>query len=76
MQLAGPFLSHYIGDSLGSFNFSLSVTHATAVIFPGDSVPFQIFSPKIQLGANVSQISYLELPTTAPKPGNFSDSMK
>lgn len=58
------------------FSFPLSVTHAGAVISPGKAALSQIFSPKIQQGAIVSQISSLELPTTAPDSGNFSDSIE
>lgn len=56
------------------FSFTLSVTHVTAVIFPGNSALFQIFSPKIQHGVKASQISSLELLTATPNPRNFSDS--
>ena len=43
---------------------------------PGNSAPFKIFSPNSQQGANASQISSLELLTTTPNPGNFSDSIE
>lgn len=46
-HLAGSFLSHFIGDSLVVSSFTLSVTHAIAVIFPGTSALSQIFSPKV-----------------------------
>lgn len=57
------------------FSFPLLVTHAIAVLFLGNSVVSQIFSPKIQQGENASQISYMELLTTTPNPRNFSDSI-
>lgn len=64
-----------LGDSLSSFfSFTLSVTHTTAVVFPGNS--FQIFPPEIQQGANASEIFYLELLSTTPNPGNFSRSIE
>lgn len=43
---------------------------------PGNYAPFKIFSPNIQQGVNASQISSLELLTTMPNPGNFSDSIE
>lgn len=55
------------------FSFTLSVIHATAVIFPENSVISWIFSPKVQQEGNVPQISYLEFLTTAPNPRKFSN---
>lgn len=54
-----------------SGHFSLTATHATAVTFPSNFVLLQIFSPKFHKGANASEISYLELLTTSPNPGNW-----
>ena len=59
-----------------AFSFTLSVTLATAVIYVRILLFSRIFSPKFQQGANASQISYLELLTTTPNPGNFSDSIE
>lgn len=67
------------------FSFISSLIHATAVTFPGNSVLFQMFSPKSQpwgVGGgsgdrtNASQKIFLELQTASPNPGNFSDSIE
>lgn len=79
MQLAGFFLSHYIEVFfffLVVFSFTLSVTHAIAVVFPGNSTVAQIFPPKICQGTNASEISHLELLSTIPNPENFSGSIE
>ena len=76
MHLAVSFSLIILLTLSAGFSFILSVVHATDLIFPGNSVLSLIFSPKIQQGANASQISYLELLTTLSKTGNFSDSIE
>lgn len=45
LQLAGSFVLHDTVDSLGSFRFTWSLTHAPAVISPRNSVLPQMVSP-------------------------------
>lgn len=45
LQLAGSFLLHDTVDSLGSFRFTWSLTHAPAVISPRNSILPQMVSP-------------------------------
>lgn len=58
------------------FRFPLSVTHAAAEIFPGNSGLSRIFSLKFQQRAKASLISYPELLATTPSPGNFAESVE
>ena len=58
------------------FRFTLAVIHATAIIFPRNSILSQMVSPKIHQGFNTSQFSYLEILTAMPYSGNFPDSVE
>ena len=58
------------------FRFTLAVIHATAIIFPTNSILSQMVSPKIHQGVNTSQFSYLEILTAVPYCGNFPDSVE
>lgn len=48
----------------------------TDVIFLRNPIFSPVFSSKILWELNASQVSYLEMQTVTPDPGNISDSMQ